>query len=136
MRGLRGTPAFDLAGYPVVEAMGGAVHGRGEAPAIEGHPVTTTLHAFDNEDVLFEDRFPKCRVFGAEIGVGVGGGVEQMDVFDRGFGALRFEDDGDTHTTPRSVNAGILSCLARGGLEKRSVNLARFINMAQTLVGD
>lgn len=39
-------------------------------------------------------------------------------------------------TTPRSVNAGVLSCLARGGLTKRSVNLARFITMAQTLVGD
>jgi len=39
-------------------------------------------------------------------------------------------------TTPRAVNAGVLSCLARGGLPNRSINLARFITMAQTLVGD
>ena len=39
-------------------------------------------------------------------------------------------------STPRAVNAGILSCLARGGLGQRSVNLARFITLAQTLVGD
>lgn len=39
-------------------------------------------------------------------------------------------------STPRAVNAGVLSCLARGGLAKRSVNLARFITLAQTLVGD
>ncbi len=38
-------------------------------------------------------------------------------------------------TTPRAVNAGVLSGLARGGLQNRSVNLARFITMAQTLVG-
>jgi hypothetical protein len=39
-------------------------------------------------------------------------------------------------STPRAVNAGILSCLARGGLPQRSINLARFITLAQTLVGD
>lgn len=39
-------------------------------------------------------------------------------------------------TTPRAVNAGVLSCLARGGLPNRSINLARFITMAQTLVGE
>jgi len=39
-------------------------------------------------------------------------------------------------STPRAVNAGVLSCLARGGLPQRSINLARFITLAQTLVGD
>lgn len=39
-------------------------------------------------------------------------------------------------STPRAANAGVLSCLARGGLQQRSINLARFITLAQTLVGD
>jgi len=39
-------------------------------------------------------------------------------------------------STPRAINAGILSCLARGGLPQRSINLARFITLSQTLVGD
>ncbi|RLJ36288.1 hypothetical protein BCF46_3756 [Litoreibacter meonggei] len=39
-------------------------------------------------------------------------------------------------STPRAINAGVLSCLARGGLQQRSINLARFITLAQTLVGD
>lgn len=39
-------------------------------------------------------------------------------------------------STPRAVNAGVLSCLARGGVPQRSINLARFITLAQTLVGD
>jgi len=37
------------------------------------------------------------------------------------------------HRAPRSINAAVLSCLARADLSRRSVLLARFISMAETL---
>ncbi|MGH1330370.1 MAG: DUF6931 family protein [Paracoccaceae bacterium] len=38
------------------------------------------------------------------------------------------------HRAPRSINSSILSCLARADLSRRSVFLARFIDMAEALV--
>ncbi|SOC10467.1 hypothetical protein SAMN05877809_105128 [Rhodobacter sp. JA431] len=37
------------------------------------------------------------------------------------------------HRAPRSINAAVLSCLARADLSRRSVLLARFITMAEAL---
>jgi hypothetical protein len=37
------------------------------------------------------------------------------------------------HRAPRSINAAVLSCLARADLSRRSVHLARFIALAETL---
>lgn len=35
--------------------------------------------------------------------------------------------------TPRAINSAVLSCLARADLSQRSIRLARFIDLAQTL---
>lgn len=35
--------------------------------------------------------------------------------------------------TPRAINTAVLSCLARADLSRRSIRLARFIDLAQTL---
>ncbi len=72
---------LDLRGDPVVKAMGGAVHDRAEAATVKPRGTASFLHAFDDGDVFDKDAFPQVRVFGAQVGVGLGVRVVEVNVF-------------------------------------------------------